>query len=81
MMTSILITAAIGLVAGFLAKMIMKGRKIGLIGYLIVGLIGGLLGGFLAGVIGLGAHGLIGQIAIAIIGACILLWLLRFVKK
>ena len=80
-MESILITAVIGLVAGFLANMIMKGSSFGLVGCLIVGLIGGLLGGFLAGMIGLGTYGLIGQIVIAVIGACILLWLLRVIKK
>jgi len=77
----ILITAAIGIVAGFLAGKIMKGRGFGLVGDLVVGLIGGLLGGFLAGLIGLGSYGLIGQIVIAVAGACILLWLLRLFKK
>ena len=80
-MTSILITIAIGLVAGFLAGMIMKRGRFGLVGNLVVGFFGGLLGSFLAGLLGLGAYGIIGQIVIAVIGACILLWLLQVVKK
>ena len=80
-MMSLLITALIGIAAGFLAGKIMKGRGFGLVGNLIVGLVGGVLGGFLAGLIGLGGHGLIGQIVLAVIGACILLWLIRLIKK
>jgi uncharacterized membrane protein YeaQ/YmgE (transglycosylase-associated protein family) len=78
---SILITAAIGILAGFIAGKIMKGGGLGLFGDLIVGLIGGLLGGYLARLAGLGGYGLLGQIVIAIIGACILLWFIRLFKK
>ena len=78
---SLLITAVIGIVAGFIAGKIMKGSGFGFLGNLVVGLIGGLLGGFLAGLIGLAAYGLIGQIVIAIAGACILLWLVQLIKK
>jgi uncharacterized membrane protein YeaQ/YmgE (transglycosylase-associated protein family) len=81
MLKSILITAAIGIVAGFIAGRIMKGRGFGLLGDLIIGLIGALLGGWLAGFIGLVAYGLGGQIVIAILGACILLWLIRLFKR
>ena len=81
MLMSILITAAIGIVAGFIAGKIMKGRGFGFLGDLVIGLLGGLLGGFLAGLIGLRAYGIIGQIVIAVLGACILLWLIRLIKK
>ena len=81
MLTSLLITAAIGLVAGFIAGRIMKGRGFGLLGDLIVGLLGGLLGGWLAGLIGLAAYGIIGRIIIAILGACILLWVIRLFRR
>ena len=78
---SLLITAVIGIVAGFIAGKIMKGSGFGFLGNLVVGLIGGLLGGFLAGLIGLAAYGLIGKIVIAVAGACILLWLVQLIKK
>jgi uncharacterized membrane protein YeaQ/YmgE (transglycosylase-associated protein family) len=38
----------VGLVAGFLAGMVMKGSGYGVIGDIIVGIIGALVGGFLA---------------------------------
>jgi uncharacterized membrane protein YeaQ/YmgE (transglycosylase-associated protein family) len=38
----------IGLIAGWLAGMVMKGGGYGLVGNLIVGIIGALVGGFLA---------------------------------
>jgi len=80
-MLSLLITALIGIFAGFIAGKIMKGKGFGLFGDLIVGLIGGLLGGWLAGLVGLGGNGYIVRIVIAIIGACILLWLVRLFKR
>ena len=79
--TSIVVIAVIGIVAGFLAGKIMKGGGFGLVGDLVVGLIGALLGGFLLGLIGVTFGGFGGQIVTAVIGACILLWLLRLLKK
>ena len=71
----------IGLAAGWLAGQIMKGGGFGLVGDLIVGVIGALLGGFLFGVLGLYAGGLLGSLIMATVGAVVLLWLLRFVKR
>jgi uncharacterized membrane protein YeaQ/YmgE (transglycosylase-associated protein family) len=39
----------VGLIAGWLANMFMKGRGQGLLGNLILGIVGALVGGFLAG--------------------------------
>jgi uncharacterized membrane protein YeaQ/YmgE (transglycosylase-associated protein family) len=71
----------IGILAGWIAGKIMRGKGFGLLGDLIVGVIGSLLGGFIFGLIGLGAYGLIGRLVIAVAGAVILLWLIRFIKK
>lgn len=71
----------IGLAAGWLAGQIMKGGGYGLVGDLIVGVIGALLGGFLFGVLGIRAGGLLGSLITATIGAVVLIWLLRFVKR
>jgi uncharacterized membrane protein YeaQ/YmgE (transglycosylase-associated protein family) len=71
----------IGILAGWIAGKIMRGKGFGLLGDLIVGVIGSLLGGFIFGLIGLGAYGLIGRLVVAIAGAVILLWLIRFIKK
>ena len=41
----------VGLVAGWLADMVMKGRGSGILFSLILGVVGALLGGFLAAVV------------------------------
>lgn len=71
----------IGLVAGWLAGQIMKGRGFGLAGNLVVGIIGSFLGGFLFGILGLSHHGLVGSLVAATFGAVVLLWLVRFLKR
>src|SRR6266566_2585764 len=70
----------VGLIAGFLASVVMRGGGYGVVGDIIVGLVGALIGGFLASLLGLGSSGLIGTIIIAFIGACILIAILRAVS-
>jgi len=70
----------IGILAGWLAGQIMKGRGFGLLGDLIVGIIGSLLGGFLFGLLGLYTYGLIGRLVMAVVGALVLLFLIRFIR-
>ena len=70
----------IGIIAGWLAGKIMRGRGFGLLGDLIVGIIGSLLGGFVFGLLGLYAYGLIGSIVIATAGAVMLLYLIRHIR-
>lgn len=71
----------VGLIAGWLAGMVMKGGGYGIVGDMIVGVIGALLGGWLFGVLGIHAGGLIGSIIVAFIGAVILIFLLRAIKR
>lgn len=74
--------ALIGLAAGWLAGMLMKGGDFGLIGNLIVGVIGAILGGWLFGVLGLRSNGgLVGALVVATVGAIVLLFILSFVAK
>ncbi len=70
----------VGLIAGFLASLVMRGGGYGIVGDIIVGIVGAIIGGFLASLLGLGAGGLIGTIIIAFIGACILIAILRAVS-
>jgi uncharacterized membrane protein YeaQ/YmgE (transglycosylase-associated protein family) len=74
-------TIIIGILAGWLAGLIVKGRGMGVLVDLIVGVVGSLIGGFVAGLIGLAAYGLIGRLAIAVAGAVILLFLVRLIKR
>jgi uncharacterized membrane protein YeaQ/YmgE (transglycosylase-associated protein family) len=70
----------IGLIAGWLAGVIMPGHGFGLIGDLIVGLIGGFLGGLIMGLLVPNAtFGFWGSLIVALIGACILVGILHAV--
>ena len=71
----------IGLVAGWLAGQIMKGKGFGLLGNLIVGCIGAVLGGYLFGLLGISTYGLIGSLVTALAGALVLLWIIRLIQK
>lgn len=78
---SLILLLLIGLAAGWLAGRIMKGGGFGLLGDLIVGVIGAFLGGWLFGILGIAIGGIIGQLITALIGAIILLYLLRLIKR
>lgn len=78
----IIATLVIGLIAGWLAGKIMGGG-FGLIGDIIVGIIGAVIGGWLWMKIPLPLIGtpLLTAIVSAVVGACILLFLIRLVKR
>jgi uncharacterized membrane protein YeaQ/YmgE (transglycosylase-associated protein family) len=71
----------IGLVAGWLAGQIMKGRGFGLVGNLVVGVVGAFLGGWLFSALGIYAESLIGSLVTAVVGAVVLLFLVGLIKK
>jgi uncharacterized membrane protein YeaQ/YmgE (transglycosylase-associated protein family) len=67
----------LGLIAGWLAGLVMKGSGYGLIGDLIFGLVGALVGGFLFGMLVQGDYGFWGSMVVAFLGACILIAIVR----
>jgi uncharacterized membrane protein YeaQ/YmgE (transglycosylase-associated protein family) len=71
----------IGLVAGWLAGLVMRGRGFGLLGNLVVGVLGSLVGGFLFGLIGLSAYGRLARLLMAFVGAVALLAIMSWVVK
>ena len=72
----------VGVVAGWLAGVLVKGGGFGLVGDLVVGVIGAILGGFLFSTFGASmGGGLIGSIVVATIGAVVLLFVVRLVKR
>ena len=78
----LLIFLVIGAIAGWLAGIIVKGYGFGLVGNVVVGVIGSFLGGWLFNRFDLlQGDGLIGALAGATIGAVILLFLLRLVRR
>ena len=65
----------LGLAAGWIANLIVKGGSSGLLVNLIVGLVGGVLGGWLFSLIGLVPVGTLGSLVTAVIGSIALLWI------
>lgn len=62
----------VGLIAGFLASVVMRGRGYGTVGDIIAGLVGAFIGGWLFSLLGISTGGgLLGSIIVAFIGACI----------
>ncbi len=74
---SLLIWIIIGLIAGWLAGLVMRGGGYGLVGDIVIGIVGAIIGGLVFGMLGLGASGIVGEIIVAFIGAVILIALLR----
>jgi uncharacterized membrane protein YeaQ/YmgE (transglycosylase-associated protein family) len=78
----ILIWLVIGAIAGWLAGQFIRGGGFGLIGDIVVGIIGSVIAGYLLPRIGihLGA-GFIRSVISAFIGACLLLTIVRLVRR
>jgi uncharacterized membrane protein YeaQ/YmgE (transglycosylase-associated protein family) len=79
---SILAWIIVGIVAGYLAKVVVPGEgPAGLVGDLVVGIIGAIIGGWVFNYFGHpGVTGLnIGSIVVAFIGGVILLWIIRMI--
>ena len=80
--TSLIIFLIIGAVAGWLAGLIVKGFGLGLIGNVVVGIIGAFIAGWLLPKAGISiAQGVVGAIIHATIGAVILLFVIKLVKR
>ena len=80
---NIVVFIVVGLVAGFLASLVVMGRGRGWFWNLIIGILGAIIGGWLAGVLHVSINvgpSILNQIIIAFAGAVILLliWRLLF---
>jgi uncharacterized membrane protein YeaQ/YmgE (transglycosylase-associated protein family) len=78
---SIVAWIVVGLIAGWLAGMVMKGGGYGIVGDILVGIVGALLGGFLASVL-LGAQDAVNginlvSIVTAFLGSVLLIAVVR----
>lgn len=72
----------IGLVAGWLAGVLMKGGGFGIVGDIVIGVVGALIGGVTFNALGISmGGGLLGSIIVATIGAVILIFMLRLIKR
>lgn len=72
----------VGMLAGWLAGVLVKGGGFGLVGDLVVGIIGALIGGLLfSGLATAVGGGLLGSLVVATLGAVVLLVVLRVLKR
>ena len=72
----------VGLIAGWLAGVVMKGGGYGIVVDIILGILGGVLGGWIFSMLGIGAgSGMIGGIIVAFVGAVILVAITRVLKR
>lgn len=81
---SLVIFLLVGLVAGFLAGLIVRGYGLGLVGNIAVGVVGAFLAGWLLprlGVVFSVGNPLVTSIVYATIGAVVLLLLLGLVRR
>jgi uncharacterized membrane protein YeaQ/YmgE (transglycosylase-associated protein family) len=77
---SLLYAIVIGIVAGWLAGLIVKGRGFGMVGDLIVGIVGAVVGSFVFDILGITTYGLTGTLVMSVIGAVLFLALVKVLK-
>ena len=80
---SLLVILFVGLVAGWLAGLLVRGTGFGLIGDLVIGIIGAFIGSWLWGQLHLPTIGnfWINAIVISTAGAIVLLLILRLIRR
>ncbi|MDZ4134111.1 MAG: GlsB/YeaQ/YmgE family stress response membrane protein [Paracoccaceae bacterium] len=79
---SLFVILLVGAVAGWLAGLIVKGYGYGLLGNIVVGIVGAFVAGLILPRLGLSVGcGIAGAIIHATVGAVILLFLIRLVKR
>ena len=77
-LTSLLSWLFVGLLAGFFASVVVRGRGYGCFLDIVIGLVGAFIGGFLASFLGItGTFHFWGTLLIAFLGACVLVAILK----
>lgn len=71
----------IGLLAGWLANVIVSGSGMGLLGNIVVGIVGALIGGLVFDALDIAVLGNVGRFLVALIGAILLLLLVRAFER
>lgn len=78
---SLLWTIIIGILAGWLAGVLVKGHGFGLLGNLLVGIVGAFVGGFVFDALNVAAYGTAGSFVTMVIGAVIFLFIVNAFKR
>ena len=80
-MGGLLYWIVVGLIAGWLAGVVMKGGGYGVLADIILGILGAIVGGWIFSMLGVGAGGVVGSIVVAFIGAVVLVAITRALKR
>lgn len=80
-MNNLLMVIIVGIVAGWLAGKIKKGRGFGLAGDLVIGVLGSVFGSWLFWQLGLYTYGFLGNVVVAVIGALVILYVVGLVVR
>ncbi|MFA6422115.1 MAG: GlsB/YeaQ/YmgE family stress response membrane protein [Candidatus Buchananbacteria bacterium] len=70
----------IGLIAGWIAGLLVRGRGFGMIADIVIGIVGAFIGGLIFRSFGMGPSGFWGSLATAVIGALILLFIVKLFR-
>ncbi len=81
MQNSLLAFLVIGVLAGFLAGRVMRGRGYGFFGNMLVGILGAYVGGIQFSSVGLYPMGFLGSLLMAFAGAVVMLFILGIFRK
>jgi uncharacterized membrane protein YeaQ/YmgE (transglycosylase-associated protein family) len=73
--------AAVGLLTGWLASLLVQGKGMGILPDMVIGILGALVGDALAQVLHIQAVGFWGNLSVAVLGAVVLLVLIRMIKS
>jgi uncharacterized membrane protein YeaQ/YmgE (transglycosylase-associated protein family) len=76
----LILELALCALAGWATGKIMKGGGYGLLADILLGIVGGFIGGFLLGRFAMGG-GLLGEFLIRLVGAVVLVALVRLIKR
>lgn len=71
----------IGLIAGWLAGVLVRGRGYGVVVDILLGIVGAVIGGFLFSLLGFQTTGTIGSLVTALVGAVVLLAIVKALHK
>ncbi|HLQ76760.1 MAG TPA: GlsB/YeaQ/YmgE family stress response membrane protein [Terriglobia bacterium] len=80
MQSGVVWAVLVGLISGWLAGTVMKGRGYGILMDILLGIVGGMIGRVVFGFVGLAAWGVVGSIVVSFVGSVILIWLARQLK-
>jgi uncharacterized membrane protein YeaQ/YmgE (transglycosylase-associated protein family) len=77
----ILVAIVVGGLVGWLASVLMKtNRQMGILANIVVGIVGSALGHWVFGLLGIGASGAVGGLIVSVLGAMLLIVILRALK-